>query len=60
MANANVQWIGASNLQADDADEQRALFLKVFAGEVITAFEEHTLVLDKHQVRTIQSGKSAQ
>lgn len=60
MANATVQWIGANNGVATTTDEQRALFLKVFAGEVITAFEEHTLVLDKHQVRTIKSGKSAQ
>lgn len=60
MANANVQWIGADNLTATTSTEQRALFLKQFAGEVITAFEEHTLVLDKHVIRTIKSGKSAQ
>ena len=59
MTAANVQWIGANNSVATTVDQQRALFLKVFAGEVITAFEKHTVVLDKHQVRTIKSGKQA-
>ena len=36
------------------------LFLKVFAGEVITAFETANSTLDKHLVRTISNGKSAQ
>jgi hypothetical protein len=48
--------IGQVN-QANDAD---ALFLKVFAGEVLTAFEQSTIMLGKHNVRTIQFGKSAQ
>ena len=59
MTAANVQWIGANNSVATNDAQKRALFLKVFAGEVITAFEKHTLVLDKHQIRTIKSGKSA-
>ena len=42
----------------DGADQ--ALFLKVFGGEVLTAFEQNTIMLDKHNVRTISSGKSAQ
>jgi hypothetical protein len=33
--------------------------LKVFAGEVMTAFEQSTTILDKHYVRTIDHGKSA-
>jgi hypothetical protein len=36
------------------------LQLKVYAGEVVTAFEKHTIMLDKHNVRTIKNGKSAQ
>jgi hypothetical protein len=40
--------------------QRTALFLKVFGGEVITAFEKKSLMLDKHQIRTIQSGKSVQ
>jgi hypothetical protein len=40
--------------------QRTALFLKVFSGEVVTAFEKATLMLDKQQVRTITSGKSVQ
>jgi hypothetical protein len=40
--------------------QRTAVFLKVFGGEVITAFEKMSLMLDKHQIRTIQSGKSVQ
>ena len=37
-----------------------ALFLKVFAGEVLTAFRKATIFEGLHTVRTISSGKSAQ
>lgn len=37
-----------------------ALFLKVFAGEVLTAFRKATVFEGLHTVRTISSGKSAQ
>lgn len=47
---------GQVNIAGDDL----ALFLKVFGGEVLTAFEQATVMLDKHFVRTISSGKSAQ
>jgi len=40
--------------------DSRTLFLKVFGGEVFAAFSEAVLTLDKHNVRTIQSGKSVQ
>lgn len=60
MADANNVWVGSINDNAPATmDDERELFQKVFAGEVITAFEEYTTVLDKHQVRTIQNGKSA-
>ena len=36
------------------------LFLKVFAGEVLTTFEENNLMMPLHRVRSISSGKSAQ
>lgn len=45
--------------QIDGSGDAKALFLKQFAGEVLTAFEETNTVLDKHIIRTIQSGKSA-
>jgi hypothetical protein len=59
LANAVVTRIGSVNQDVATLDKERAIFLKVFAGEVLTAFEEKTTVLDKHYIRTIQSGKSA-
>jgi hypothetical protein len=60
MANANNIWLGAANTSSPaDMTAERALFLKIFSGEVLMAFEKQTVVLDKHQVRTIQNGKSA-
>jgi hypothetical protein len=56
MANATVLRSGQIN-GAGDVD---ALFLKVFGGEVMTAFEEYNVFLDKQMVRSIASGKSAQ
>jgi hypothetical protein len=56
MANATVLRTG----QINGAGATDALYLKVFAGEVLTAFQTGTVVLDKHTVRTISSGKSAQ
>lgn len=45
--------------QANNAGETDALFLKVFSGEVLTAFEETNIMKDLHRMRTISSGKSA-
>lgn len=42
------------------AGDALALFLKVFGGEVLTAFERQAKTLSKVMVRTISSGKSAQ
>lgn len=46
--------------QVNGAGDAKALFLKVFGGEVLTAFQKANVVLDKHTVRQIQHGKSAQ
>ena len=60
MANMTLSRLGAVNKDATATDAaQQALFLKVFAGEVLTNFENETKILDKHLVRTISSGKSA-
>jgi hypothetical protein len=56
MSNATISDIGKVN-NASTAD---ALFLKVYAGEVLTSFEQATVTADKHLIRTISSGKSAQ
>ena len=56
MANASVTRLGQANLSGDTD----ALFLKVFSGEVLAAFEERNVMMPLHNVRTITSGKSAQ
>lgn len=56
MSDALVSRIGQINGQG----AVDALFLKVFAGEVLTSFEKTNVMMDKHQVRTITNGKSAQ
>ena len=44
------------NLSSGD---RRALFLKVFAGEVLTAFSRTSVMMDKQIVKTIAYGKSS-
>jgi len=55
MSNFNPSFIG----QAAGAGSQDALFLKLFAGETLTAFETANTALDRTMVRTIANGKSA-
>lgn len=45
---------------AGGASNDRELFLKVFAGEVLTAFNTNNIAMPLHRVRTISSGSSAQ
>ena len=49
--------VGSTALPAGGTNE---LFLKVFAGEVLTTFEENNKMLPLSRVRSISSGKSAQ
>lgn len=56
MANATPSRLG----QANTAGDAKALFLKVFAGEVMTAFQEATVTDGRFMERAIASGKSAQ
>ncbi len=56
MANAIPSRLG----QKDSAGDAKALFLKVFAGEVLAAFAETNVFLSRTRVRSIESGKSAQ
>jgi hypothetical protein len=46
--------------QINSAGDARALFLKVFSGEVLTEFNETNVFKSRHRVRTIDHGKSAQ
>lgn len=49
-----------SRLGKGSGADNRALFLKQFSGEVLTAFEEKNVAMPLHRVRTIKNGKSAQ
>ena len=58
MANATVSRLGLVNNSGTGFD---ALFLKIFSGEVLTAFTRNNIFNEQlHSVRTITSGKSAQ
>lgn len=46
--------------QVNNAGDRLAIFLKVFSGEVLAAFQRVSKTTGRHQVRTIASGKSAQ
>ena len=53
---------GVTNYQQQGAKQntgdQLALFLKVFSGEVLTAFTQASKVMNNHMIKTIDSGKS--
>jgi len=55
MSNYTVSNLG----QVAAAGSTNALFLQLFSGEILTAFERANVALDKTQVRTISNGKSA-
>ena len=55
MALTNISQPGLNQGQPDAL----AGFLKVFSGEVISAFERSALAVNNHLMRTISSGKSA-
>lgn len=60
MTNAVISQLGVVNAATPaDADARTALFMKQFAGEVITAFNEMNVFAGLHMVRTISQGKSA-
>lgn len=57
---AGAQQVGKDQGKGKTDNTGLALFLKVFGGEVLTAFERQAKTLDKVMVRTISAGKSAQ
>ena len=59
MANMNGQKIGANQGKGTSDSDLLATFLKVYGGEVLTAFARVTKTLDKVMTRTISNGKSA-
>ena len=54
-----AQTVFASPGQVLSTGDRWASFLKIFAGEVLGAFERMTKTMDKHIIRTISNGKSA-
>lgn len=58
MANYNSQVSRYGQVNAAGADDE--LFLKQFGGEVLTEFEQACVFKDRHFVRQIVNGKSAQ
>jgi hypothetical protein len=55
-APANLTELGASNFGAD----QRALYLKLFSGEMFKGFQQQTIARDLVMKRTLRNGKSMQ
>ena len=56
MTNYTASRLGMKNgTGADDA-----LFLKQFAGEILTIFGKNNVLMSRHTVRTIHNGSSAQ
>lgn len=51
----SVSRLGQTNGSGDD----RSLFLKLYAGEVLTAFQRNNIAMELHRSRTISNGKSA-
>ena len=60
MINATVTFIGATDGVTTTMADERSLYLKLFAGEVLTAFPEYTIFIDKHRVKQSMNGKTAQ
>lgn len=50
---------GAANNVTTTLADQTTLFLKLFGGEVLTAFEQETPLASRFRVRSISGGKSA-
>ena len=55
--------VGASNLaggQSPTTDQRRALYLKLFSGEMFKGFQRNTIARDLVMKRTLKNGKSLQ
>ncbi|MGL5565646.1 MAG: hypothetical protein ACRDC4_07915 [Plesiomonas sp.] len=57
---SGAQQLGKNQGKGTNNADALALFLKLFGGEVLTAFERQAKTLDKVMTRTIANGKSAQ
>tara|TARA_R100001082_G_scaffold110884_1_gene92233 strand:+ start:979 stop:2169 length:1191 start_codon:yes stop_codon:yes gene_type:complete len=55
-----TNYTGQRSGMINAANNSRALFLKLYAGEVMTAFQTKNIMMDYVRVRNIKKGKSAQ
>lgn len=58
MAMNGGQMIGTDQGKGQSSADKLALFLKVFGGEVLTAFSRTSVTMPRHMVRSIANGKS--
>ena len=57
---ADLTWGGANNLAATTTEARRALYLKLFSGELFKGFQHNTIARDLITKRTLKNGKSLQ
>ena len=57
---ANLTQLGANNLAAANTSEKRALYIKLFSGEMFKGFQNNTIARDLIMKRTLKNGKSLQ
>jgi hypothetical protein len=55
-----TNYVGQRSGQTNATGSSRSLFLKLYAGEVMTAFQTKNIMMDHCRVRSIKNGKSAQ
>ena len=59
-ANADLTWVGAKNGADSNTADRRALYLKLFSGELFKGFQRNTIARDLITKRTLKNGKSLQ
>ena len=57
---ADLTWGGANNLASTTTEARRALYLKLFSGELFKGFQHNTIARDLITKRTLKNGKSLQ
>ena len=61
LGNSNaIDYTGHRTGQTNASGDTRSLFLKLYAGEVMTAFQTKNIMMNHCRTRTISKGKSAQ
>ena len=54
-----IQEVGLDKGKGISSEDKMGMFLKVFSGEVLTAFERRTVAQNNHVIRSIPHGKAA-